>query len=418
MKNKKGIGAVFPALPKLYECVDGSFSTSESSRGCSRHGGKKTGIPVAFGGGGSKLKVKDVPLSEISTDKNMFQGREKDFSLRSVENIVSAVKSGAFVWANLDPVTLWKSTTGKLYIISGHSRFEAFKRLSAENIKYDGEKFDSIPAKILIAVPLEAAQRIALESNTLSTKETDLERAKYYRKLRQDGTKESALVDDIKKNEGKNWVNIYAYTFLSQTGKSIDALSKFGDKEDTSAQMTKSLVKWIGSGRKSFPELTNDHEDELYSWLFERKGYGTGPGSVSTEAEFKEALNSFVSKNTFFGKFDQEKPLNIMSLLQKSPAEAQYDEQINEAKKLVLDSEKNLKSKIKTLTDRGATKSEIQKIVEPFEAALRNQRVNLQKLLQKKTDVLEYSKNEKTLFGVTETGKKKAINLNPFYKLE
>ncbi len=415
MKNKKGIGAIFPALPKLYECVDGTFSTSESSRGCSRHGGKKSGIPIAFGGGGSKLKVKDVPISEISVDKNMFQGREKDFSARSVENIVSAVKNKEFVWANLDPITLWKSTTGKLYIISGHSRFEAFRRLSANNINYDGENFNSIPAKVLIAVPLESAQRIALESNTLSTKETDLERAKYYRKLKQDGTKESALIDNIKKNEGKNWVNIYAYTFLNPTGKSINALSNFSDNEDTSAQLTKSLIKWIGSGRKSFPAITNEHEDELYDWLFNKKGYGTGSGAVSNEGEFKDALNSFVAKNTFFGNFNEEKPLNILELLKKSPVEAQYDEQINDAKKLVLDSEKSLKSKIKTLTDRGATKSEIQKIVEPYEATLRNQRVNLQKLLQKKTDVLEYSKNEKTLFGVTGTKKKKAINLNPFY---
>jgi hypothetical protein len=135
--------------------------------------------------------------------------------------------------------------------------------------------------------------------------------------------------------------------------------------------------------------------------MFNQKGYGTGAGAVSNEREFSEKVQMFVNKNTFFGQFEVDKPLNILQQLYKSPVEQEYDEQVNEAKKSVSESEKALKTKIKSLADRKATKSEIQKIVEPLEAALRNQRVALQKLLLKKGEISDYAKKEVTLFGLS-----------------
>lgn len=398
---KKGLGAIYNVIPNLYECKDGTFSTSTGARACNRHGGKKSDTPVSFGGSTSKLGIKDIPLTSINIDKTLFQGREKDYSARSVENIVEAVESGNFVWANLDPITLWESPEGKTYLLSGHSRYEAFKRLAAKGATADGKDFKSIPAKVLKNTSLSKAKTIALESNTLSTKETDLERAKYYRRLRQDGTDEKKLQEQIKKNEGRNWVNIYAYTFINPDGKAHDTLKRFIDKEDTSATLAKSLIKWIGAARRNNPQLTNAHELELYNWLFTEKGYGTGSGQVSSEREFAEKVALFIQKNTFFGQFDAEKPLNITAQLQKSPTERQYDQQINDAREAVNETEKELRAKIKSLTDRNATKAEIQRIVEPLEARLRNQRIQLQQLIQKKSDVIEYSKREAQLFGVS-----------------
>lgn len=407
MKAKKtalGIGALFQNIPNLYECKDGAYTTSESRRGCSRHGGKKTGEPISFGGSISKLGIKDIPLSQVNIDKSLFQGREKDYSERSVENIVNDVQEGNFVWANLDPITVWQSNrdqdAGKMYLLSGHSRFEAFRRLYKAGLTADGKDFSSIPAKVLKNTGIDRARKIALESNTLSTKETEIERAKYYRKLRQDGTDEKKLTDQIKKNEGKEWVNIYAYTFLNPDGKTMAALRQFIEKGDTSAVLMKSLAKWIGAARRNFRGLTNYHESELYDWLVTDKGYGTGSGKVSNEREFQEKVDFFVQKNTFFGNFDAEKPLNIRQALYKSPVEQEYDDRINEARQLLSDAERELKQKIKSLTDRGATKADIQRIVEPIEARIRNQRINLQKLIQKKSEVIEYSKREVELFGI------------------
>jgi hypothetical protein len=403
-KNNTGLGAIYKNIPKIYECKDGTYSTA----GCNYHGGKKSKTPIKQGEQiETKLGIRDIPLDKINIDKSLFQGREKDFSQRSVENIISDVESGKFVWENLDPITLWQNKDGKLFLLSGHSRFEAFKRLAKDNKKSDGKDFKSIPAKTLKNTSLEKAKTIALESNTLSTKETDLERSKYYRRLRQDGKAEKQLLEELKKNEGRNWVNIYAYTFLNPDGKAIDTLKQFIESEDTSATLTKSLIKWIGMARKNYPDLTNDHEREIYTWLFDQKGYGSGNGQVSSEREFNEKISLFIAKNTFFGKFDNEKPLNIQSLLQKSPVEREFDEQISEAKNLVSETEKELKSKIKSLTDRGGTKAEISKIVEPIEIKLRNQRIALQKLLQKKDEVIEYSKRELQLFGLGKVKKAK-----------
>lgn len=395
------IGAIYPEVPDIYECNDGTYTTSAGRRACHRHGGRRSEHPITRSGGAGStlLPIQDVPLNAISIDRSLFQGREKAYSQRSVDNIVNDATTGRFVWANLDPITLWKSPEGKLYLLSGHSRLKSFEVLRDMGAVVDGKKFDRIPAKIYQA-DLANAQRLALESNTLSTKETDIERATYYRRLRQDGIKETDLREQIKRNEGKNWVNVYAYTFLSPGGKAWHTLRQFADQEDTSATLAKSLVKWIGNARRSIPELTNEHEGELYDWLFEQRGYGTGAGQVGSERDFQERLATFVQKNTFFGQFDATKPLNIQAAQQKSPTEMQYDAQIREKTQEIAELERLIKSKIKALTDQGASKTDLARIISPMEATLRNQRADLQRLLQKKTEVIEYSKNEARLFGL------------------
>lgn len=399
-RKKAAVGAIYPEVPDIYECNDGTYTTSGGRRACHRHGGRRSEHPITRSGGGGStlLPIQDVPTSAIHIDRSLFQGREKAYSHRSVENIVSDAEAGRFVWANLDPITLWKSPEGKLYLLSGHSRLKAFETLQKMGIRVDGKGFDRIPAKIFQS-DLESARRLALESNTLSTKETDIERAAYYRRMRQEGVDEKNIRDQVKRNEGKNWVNVYAYTFLSPSGKAWHTLRQFADQEDTSATLAKSLVKWIGNARRTLPELTNEHEGELYDWLFEQRGYGTGSGQVSSERDFLEKVGVFVQKNTFFGQFDAAKPLNILAAQQKSPVEQEYDAQIRAKQTEIAELEKTIKTKIRTLTDQGANKSDLARIIAPLEAHLRNLRADLQKLLQKKTEIIEYSKREATLFG-------------------
>jgi len=239
LRKKAGIRGIYKEIPQFFECNDGYITTGS----CSWHGGFKSKQPLQFGAGGSGLlNIQDVPLSKIHIDRQLFQGREKAFSQRSVDNIVNDVLAGRFVWENFDPITLWLSPEGKLYLLSGHSREEAFKRLAEMRATADGKGFDRIPAKIRTG-PLADARRMALESNTLSTKETDIERAAYYRKLRQDGMPEKELLAQVRKNEGRNAANVYAYTFLSPTGKTWATIRQFAESEDTSANIAKSLAK-------------------------------------------------------------------------------------------------------------------------------------------------------------------------------
>ncbi len=113
-----------------------------------------------------------------------------------------------------------------------------------------------------------------------------------------------------------------------------------------------------------------------------------------------EKLAVFVQKNTFFGEFDANKPLNIMQSQLKSPTELQFELLIQEKTKQVTDLERQIKAQIKTLADRRAKQADIERIVQPMEASLRNLRLDLQRLMAKKTEVIEYSKNEATLFGL------------------
>ena len=91
--------------------------------------------------------------------------------------------------------------------------------------------------------------------------------------------------------------------------------------------------------------------------------------------------------------------MNILAAQQKSPTELQYDQQISERQREIQELERQIKAKIKTLTDQGATKNDLARIIAPLEASLRNLRSDLQRLLQKKSEVIEYSKREATLFG-------------------
>lgn len=395
LKPAPAVRGIYKEIPQFFECNDGYLTTGS----CSWHRGFKSRTPLEMGAGGSTLlRIRDVPLSQIHIDHKLFQGREKAFSQRSVDNIVNDVLAGRFAWENFDPVTLWLSPDGKLYLLSGHSRKEAFRVLSEMGATADGKGFDRIPAKIRTG-DVQQARRLALESNTLSTKETDIERAAYYRRLRQDGIPEKELLAQIRKNEGRNAGNIYAYTFLNPNGKTWATIRQFAESEDTSANIAKSLAKWIGAARREYPMLTNQHEAELYAWLFEHRGYGTGAGQVSKETDFQEKVGRFVARNTEFGVFDQAKPLNILNSLLKSPAEQEYDAQIEQLQAQIRDLDNQIKLQTRTLTARNATKDDLQRIMAPLEAQLRNLRADLQRKILQKQNIIEYGKREASLFG-------------------
>lgn len=393
------LGAIYRNVPNVYACNDGTYSTARLPYACSRRGGRMSDQPAQSGGAGSALlNIVDVPLSAIHIDRSMFQGREKAYSARSVENILAAVKNGTFEWENLDPVTLWQSPEKKLFLLSGHSRLHAFGLLAKAGARVDGKPFDRIPAKVRTG-DLRGAQRLALESNTLSTKETDVERAGYYVRLRRDGAKEAEIREQIRRNEDRNGPNIYAYTFLSPSGRAWAALKQIGEGTDQTATLVKSFARWIGTARAKWP-LTNEHENELFAWLAEQRGYGTGSNQVSNERDFVAKVDYFIQKNATAGQWDNSRPLNILGAMQKSPAEAAYDAQIRDRQKQILDMERGIKEKAADLTKRGATKNDLARVLSPMETELRNARADLQRLLLKRSEVVEYSKRESTLFGI------------------
>ena len=61
------IGAIYPEIPALYECNDGTYSTSHSPRGCGRHGGKKSGDKTEITFDGTYMVQKDTSGSGVIT---------------------------------------------------------------------------------------------------------------------------------------------------------------------------------------------------------------------------------------------------------------------------------------------------------------------------------------------------------------
>lgn len=404
-KKNSAIGAIIKKNPTVakWECEDGTFSTTKKRKyACRWHGGvkKEATVVITSDGKGSQLNVVDVPLNKVSINHEWFQNRTAPYSLRSVENIINAVNTDSFKWVNFDPITIYKDKKGNYFILSGHSRTEAFKRLCEENAKVKGRTFCKIPAKIIEGISLEDAKKIARESNTLSTPETDLERAEYYRRLRtSENLSDAELMQAAKRTEGRNANFILALSYLSSTGKTWNALQAFQNADETSNNNLKNIARWIGNARKKyFDILTNAHENEIYDWLTVHKGYGTAKGQINNEREFNERLYSIINRQMEFGKLN--KPLNILRYISKSPTEAQYDKQVNEQMQLIKDIDKELKNKISELARRGATEIQIKNATEGLEAGLRRARLELQRLLQNKGNILEQSRNEPTLFGI------------------
>ncbi len=156
-----------------------------------------------------KAIISDMDIKNIFTDEKRFQNRKNAFSEDSVNRIIKAVETGTFDWTKFDPITVWRdSKKQRFYVLSGHSRLAAFKKLSKQH-----SDFYEIPVKIFKGTEGQAIE-LARTSNTLATKETDVERSFYWqnRRKRCDVLKGLGATNNCHKNleielkeaEGKN----------------------------------------------------------------------------------------------------------------------------------------------------------------------------------------------------------------------
>jgi hypothetical protein len=412
LNSKASIGAIYKTPPKnlkLYKCKDGTYSDTGS---CNWHGGLKDKTPkkyniVSQDKGLTPKKVAKVletgvtllPIGIIKENRVWFQNRKSAYSERSVNNIINAYENGRFLWANFDAITVYPSPDGKLYVLSGHSRLEAFKRLCKIKAVVDGRDFCEIPAKIAEGLTLEQAKKVALESNTLSTKETIIERSNFYRRLIEEGKTKRELEKEAKRLEGANAKQVLAFAYLNKDGKTYNAITLLDTADQTSRANMQNIGRWIGNARKNNSELTNRHEDEIFDWLVTQKMYGTKKGQISNEREFQARLGALINKRTFFGKLDDS--LNIKEQIIKSPIEKQYEENVLNQENLVKDLNKKLNDKIRDLTDRGATAARIQQLTEGIQATLTRERINLRNLKSKKSEIQQAAGNELSLFSIS-----------------
>lgn len=403
-KRTYQIGAIIdPKDLKQYTtlCADGTYSRSKAPQACVWHGGvKERNVPPP----GRTMTVATpqldahpaavnlVPLEKVQFARELFQNREAEYSEESVNRIVEAAETGNFRFEVFDPILLWRNPRGQLIVLSGHSRTEAFNRLSSMGYS----DFDRIPAKI-IEVSQAEAQRIALESNTLSTRETDAERASYYRMLREQGATGPETDQQARKNEGKDAKRIIAYSYLNPNGLTFTALKALEGKDATSQENIRNVANWIGTARRNYPELSNLHEDEIYRWLTSG-AYGK---QYTNMRDFLQKLQAVIMQRTEFGRFDPDTALNIQNMSAPTAGEQAYNAQRADLVKNIRDLDKAYKDTIKRLNAANATEADRQRILTPMEMQIRTARQKLVEFEQKATRPSAAAKQELNLFAVS-----------------
>lgn len=352
---------------------------------------------------GNAFDIDWVPLSDIYTDEKNFQNRADKYSAKSVRSIINAVDNGSFNWFAFDPITLWRNPKNdKLYILSGHSRTQAFRELSKmqPEKEVDGLTFDYIPAKIFEGT-FEQAKNLALNSNALGTPETLTERAEYYRAQREATDKGSWR--DLKKKalRENNGQIIWDLSFLPADGVSMQALKSF--KADGGQDSTENFLRlaticqWIGKAYQIYKGLSNAHDQELFKFL-NGGGYGSRSGQYFSFTALNDRLEKLYKKNVADetkkntrGQYTE--PFQIAAYKKD---DSQLD-LLDEQKKEVQKAEKELKAKLKEMREGGAGKEQLFRIVTP----LYNQWVNKQYDYWQNLDrIPRTDKRQQSIFGL------------------
>lgn len=281
-------------------------------------------------GGYEKANVYLVPIKDISINRALFQNREAAYSQRTVDNIVSAVQKKEFHLEVLDPLLLWKTKIdGKtvLYILAGHSRYQSFVELNKKKATYKNIDFSRIPARILDGtgtngVDEKTAMYLARISNNLATPETLIERVEYYQDLLKNKVDEKTVTAEIKKLEDKNATTIISLVHLNPNGKTFNAYEQLGTGTGTNEAQVKNIAVMIGKMRQQNENLTNQHEDEIWEYLYTQKKYGTNSNQINTASELKDKIDR-AAKNAKIDESPDAK-LNIANLKEISDTEREY----------------------------------------------------------------------------------------------
>jgi hypothetical protein len=282
----------------------------------------------------SFLTPKNIPLQEVFLNTKEFQNRKTEYNEQSVQRIMQSVLEGSFIFEVFDPILLRRNAkTNQLFLVSGHSRYEAFKRLNELSQDTNFQQgnvdiyiatypglFSQIPARILEGKTYEQAKSIAQLSNVLATPETPIERANYIRGLREQGRTKQKIEQHGKTYEGKNRPKVRAYAHLNPKGRFLSDLESFANNTDD-IKILERVATRVGNARMRYPCLQDHHETELYQRLFLYGAYGNKSGQVNSQTRFMEILKARIEKIT---PRNDETPLNMKGTQQLSFSMAAY----------------------------------------------------------------------------------------------
>lgn len=351
------------------------------------------------------------PVKNLHFDRKNFQNRETDFSDESVLKIIKAVKDGKFNWAVFDAITIWQNPAdGKFYVLSGHSRSEAFKRLAEMGESADGKNFTKIPAKIFKGT-FDEARDLALNSNTLSTKEKNFERANYYRALynseiakgRSKAEATNVIMPLIREREGKNANSIFYISFLNPNGIFYDALRQLQNAPTQDRERLKVVGEWVGRLRKDRSKLTDFHERELFDFLITQGNYNK---TVTNYADLLKRIDTALLKMVDEkGNFQPERSLNLKKNIVAEGNENAFLQELDRLKRVAADDENLYNQKLADFRNRQKidatiTDEQILKAVEPYRQRAVLSKADYNAFRQKRAQYIDADRRQTSLFGL------------------
>lgn len=287
--------------------------------------------------------VQEIPREQIITQPQLFQGRQSKWSQESVDKIV---REGFD--KSREPIEVWHNPeTGKHIVISGHSRFEASRLL------YEQGNLATLPVKVWKGDLESAIEYAVLESNRGSTSEGLLSDIQAFKLASQKGCNGECLRGYFKTNAYIN--SLQRLSNLNPKGMFLEKLSD--PAQAKSFPNIQKYAEWVGELRKQYPKLTNNHENEIFKYL-----YLSGKSKLPHKKEdFVKPIERAVTN--FF--FDEKKPLNLQNFESKTPYVIAADAQIAELKEKIASAEKRIKQLRGLITK--ARKEKKTTLIEKFE---------------------------------------------------
>ncbi len=360
--------------------------------------------------GSTKAVISDMDVQNIFTDEKRFQNRFNAFSEDSKNRIIRAVENGTFDWAKFDPIIVWRdSGKQKFFVLSGHSRLAAFKELAKTMLE-----FAEIPVKIFKGTE-EQAVETALMSNTLATKETDVERAVYWanRRKRCEIKKglgamndcEKKIEQEVKDAEGKNANYILNLSYLNPTGFVIDSLNRLGvERDNESTNTLRTIANWIGEARRFNKDISDIQETEIAQFLL-NGGYGNKAGQFKNKATFNERLKYSFDKWKAAGS-DPMRQLNLANTLSKSSFEQEFDARLESAKQelaqATAEHEEKYNKYLNALIDGKITQERMDELMKPLVFAVKRASDEVNRIREQKGEVMQATRSQTSLFGISE----------------
>jgi hypothetical protein len=207
-----------------------------------------------------------INRSQINIDLKRFQKRLSAFSAASVKRIVSN-----FEPAEMDPLVIWKDPKdNKYYLLKGHSRFEATGKLGIEEL----------PAVEFKGTEAEAI-KFAERSNLGATGYDLGELIDIYKTEKGAGTSTKELNRLFPGKVNK----LEAFSHLDPKGMFRRLLEDPAFSDERGATSIDQKSREVGELRKIFPELTNQHEKQIFEALY--------PTDKKTSVYLKMSKNDF-----------------------------------------------------------------------------------------------------------------------------